>query len=215
MTANVARFLVSYLSYQEVADAKSLSCDEITSLKAEMGRRTADAERHGIEKREADLMLLDLKGEIQRLNGTFRELEMTASQQAIDSARLEHELERSKLQLEQKDIDLRTTMASLTEERLVARVDMNALQTRITLLEQERLETVSQLAGKREECLSTGRELVQLREFLTALESKVENTSISCLLSLPNSHMFFVLLICDSLLQERPTCSKDRKPSSS
>ena len=215
MAANVARFHVSYLSCQEIADAKSLSSDEITSLKAEMGRRTADAEKYNIEKREADLMIMDLRGEIQRLNGTFREFEMTASQQSIDSARLEHELERSKLQLEQKDIDLRTTMASLTEERLAARADMNALQTRITLLEQGRLETVSQLAGKREECLSTGRELVQLKEFLTALESKVESIFISCLLALPTSYMFFLLLTCDSLQQGRPTCSKDRKPSSS
>ena len=60
----------------------------------EMGRRTADAEKYSFEKREADLVLTDLRAEIQRLSCTFRELEMTASQQAIDSARLEHELER-------------------------------------------------------------------------------------------------------------------------
>lgn len=167
------------LIHQEIADMKSLSSEEIISLKAEMERRTTDAENYGLEKREADLMLTDLRGEIQRLNGTFRELEMTANQQAINSARLEHELERSKQQLEQKDVDLRMTMSSLTEERLAVRADMNALQTRITLLEQERLETVSQLAGKREECLSTGRELVQLREILTALESKVETILFS------------------------------------
>jgi chromosome segregation ATPase len=171
----------------------------------EMGRRTADAEKYSFEKREADLVLTDLRAEIQRLSCTFRELEMTASQQAIDSARLEHELERSKQQLEQKDIDLRTTMASLTEERLAVRADMNALQTRITLLEQERLETVSQLAGKREECLSTGRELVQLREFLAALESKVESTSVSSLVTQSNPHMLFPLMMYRSLQPGRRT----------
>lgn len=191
MVFNVIFFLD--LIHQEIADMKSLSREEITSLKAEMERRTTDAESYCIEKREADQMLTDLRGEIQRLNGTFRELEMTANQQAIDSARLESELERSKQQLEQKDVDLRTTMASLTEERFAVRADMNALQTRITLLEQERLETVSQLAGKREECLSTGRELVQLREILTALESKVETFPFSCLITQPNTHMFFHL----------------------
>lgn len=162
---------------QEAAHAESHSSEEIASLKAELGCKNADADRSGTEKREADLLLAELKGEIQRLNCTFRELEMTGSQQAIDSARLEHELERAKQQLEQKDMDLRTTMASLTEERLAARSDMSALQTRITLLEQERLDTVSQLAGKREECLSAGRELVQVKEYLAALESKVEVTS--------------------------------------
>ena len=100
-------------------------------------------------------------------------METAAKQQDIDTIRLSNELERSKQQLEQKDADLRTMMASLAEDRVIARSDMSGLQARITLLEQERVETASQLAGKREECLSASRELSRVRDDLSAVETKV------------------------------------------
>jgi chromosome segregation ATPase len=77
------------------------------------------------------------------------------------------------MQLEKKDDDLRNMNSAFNQERMDSRTDYSALQSRITLLEQERLETTSQLAAKREECLSTGRELARHSEDIMNLQSKL------------------------------------------
>lgn len=150
--------------------------EKISKLESELGHRAADAERSGAEKAEIDRKACGMKEELQVSQTRLHELETAAKQQDIDTCRLSSELERSKQQLEQKDADLRTMMASLAEDRVIARSDMSSLQSRITLLEQERVETASQLAGKREECLSSSRELSRIRDELSALESKVWST---------------------------------------
>lgn len=147
--------------------------EKIASLESELGHRGAEAERSGVERAEIDRKAYGFKEELNVTQTRLHELETAAKQQDIDTIRLSSELERSKQQLEQKDADLRTMMASLAEDRVIARSDMSGLQARITLLEQERVETASQLAGKREECLSASRELSRVRDDLSAVETKV------------------------------------------
>ena len=151
----------------------ALFSKQVSTLESELGLRVADAEKSGVERAETDRRAHGTKEELLVSQTRLHELETAAKQQDIDTNRLSSELERAKQQLEQKDSDLRTMMASLAEDRVIARSDMSGLQARITLLEQERVETASLLAGKREECLSTSRELSRVRDDLSALESKV------------------------------------------
>lgn len=148
--------------------------DEISGLRSELGRREEEVERGLVERTELDIKLEKLREELNMTSNSLRESINAGKYQEADSARVTNELERSAKQLEQKEADLRVTMASLTEERQAIRSDMGALQCRITLLEQERVEISSQLAGKREECLSTSRELAQQRDSMMALQSKVK-----------------------------------------
>ena len=147
--------------------------EEVAGLKADLGHRIEDIVKAGLEKADLDRKAAEIKEELMNSNSTLRESENTIKQQEIDATRITNELERSAKQLDQKEADLRSTMASLTEERQAIRSDMGALQSRITLLEQERVETASLLAGKREECLSVSRELAQQKESMITLQSKV------------------------------------------
>jgi chromosome segregation ATPase len=150
----------------------SSSTDEIRALSVELESRSAMAEKAEAERIEINCKVSEYREEIQRNNNTIREFEIASKRQCTESNRLETDLERSKSQLEQKDEDLRQAMTSLAGERLATRTDMGALQTRITQLEQERIETVWQLAGKREESLSMAREIQQLNENILDMKSK-------------------------------------------
>lgn len=150
----------------------SSSTGEIHALSVELESRSAMAEKAEAERLEICCKVLEYRDEILRSNNTIREYEIASKRHETESNRLESDLERSKTQLEQKDEDLRQAMNSLAGERLATRTDMGALQTRITQLEQERLETVWQLAGKREESLSMAREIQQLSENILDMKSK-------------------------------------------
>lgn len=150
----------------------SSSTDKIHALSVELESRSAIAEKAEAERLEICCRVSEYREEIQRSNNTIREYEIASNRHCIESNRLESDLERSKTQLEQKDEDLRQAMNALAGERLATRTDMGALQTRITQLEQERIETVWQLAGKREESLSMAREIQQLNENILDMKSK-------------------------------------------
>ena len=150
----------------------SSSTDEIHALSVELENRSAMAEKAEAERLEICCRVSEYREEIQRSNNTIREYEIASKRHCTEANRLESDLERSKTQLEQKDEDLRQAMNALAGERLATRTDMGALQTRITQLEQERIETVWQLAGKREEGLSMAREIQQLNENILDMKSK-------------------------------------------
>ena len=156
-----------------MADVITTYTEEVAGLKMNLTLRSDDIIKSGLEKIELDLKAIEMKEELMKCNASLKEAERTIERQEIDNARITNELEKSGKQLEQKEADLRSTMASLTEERQAIRSDMGALQSRITLLEEERVETASLLAGKREECLSTARELAQQKESMITLQSKV------------------------------------------
>ena len=173
--SNLRSFYFNVINfYQEMEATVRSFTDEVSGLRSELGRREEEVDRGVAERAELDIRLEKMREELNTTHNSLRESINAVRYQEADSARVTNELERSAKQLEQKEADLRVTMASLTEERLAIRSDMGALQCRITLLEQERVEISSQLAGKREECLSTSRELAQQRDCMMALQSKVK-----------------------------------------
>lgn len=146
---------------------------EIANLTLELGRWQSDVERNGSEKAEMGLRTAELREELEKSKATVLLSETALKQKEIDLTRLEGDVERIARQLEKKDDDLRNMNSAFNQERMDSRTDYSALQSRITLLEQERLETTSQLAAKREECLSTGRELARYSEDIMNLQSKL------------------------------------------
>lgn len=156
----------------------SSSKDEIFTLTVELKSQLAMADKAEAEKVEICCKVSEYKEEIQRNNVAIREFEIASKRHSVESTRLESDLERSKMQLEQKDEDLRQAMNSLAGERVATRTDMGALQVRITQLEQERIETVWQLSGKREECMSMAREIQQLNENILDMKSKASEEEI-------------------------------------
>ena len=88
-------------------------------------------------------------------------------------------------QLNQKDLDMRSTLASLqesqtrmAEDKSELRAELTICKSRLQSLEEERLVTAAQIATKNEELQSSSREVMQLRESVSLLESKLASKDV-------------------------------------
>lgn len=154
--------------------------DEISTLRAEVGRRQAEAERISNEKAEVDRKTSELREDIVKVQAVLREAEGCNQRQELEVGRLGKELDQTKEQLAQKDADWRSTLNSLNEmqrqvaeERGSSRAEMTSLQGRLSILEEERLSLTKVLAVKTEEACSAVRENNRLTEVIAGLEAKI------------------------------------------
>jgi len=154
--------------------------EEVALLREDLSRRQSDADRYSGEKADLDHKKQEMQEEVVRLQSRLRESENTSARYEKDIDRYSGEVDKLRETLTQKDSDLRATINSLQEiqrqanhEKNGIRAELSLCQARVQLLEEERLEINTQLATKKEECVSQGKEVAQLKEQIGQLETKL------------------------------------------
>ena len=89
--------------------------DEIVSIRTELGRRQSDLERITNEKAESDRKSSELREEILKIQANLREMEGSAGRNEREVHRITTDYEEVKEQLAQKELDLRSSLNSMSE----------------------------------------------------------------------------------------------------
>jgi kinesin family member C1 len=115
---------------------------------------------------------------VMRLESKLRESEAMGQRLEKEESKLSNEVMELKAQLTQKDTDLRMTLSSMqeyqrnfSEERSTLRSDLSGLQSRLSQLEEQRVEDKFEVATKREELQNSIKEIASLKETLASVQN--------------------------------------------
>ena len=89
--------------------------DEVASLRAELSKRQSDVDRVSFEKSDCDRQKSLLHAELMLTQAKVREAESATERADKDVLRMTDEISHLKDQLLQRDVDMRSTLNSLTE----------------------------------------------------------------------------------------------------
>jgi len=162
--------------------------DEVATLKAEIKSQSCQAVKFSDQKDLLDSKKQELASEMLLAQSRLREFESSNVRYEKDIERYSAECDRLRESLTQKDADLRSTINSLQEiqrqanhEKTGIRQELSLCQARVQTLEEERLDSTSQLAAKREEVAGLGKELAQAKEASLALEGRVAQQEVQAI----------------------------------
>ena len=100
---------------QRIEQSSSSYKDEVINLRAELSKRTADAERNANDRSDQHQRYADLREELLRSESTTREAQSALMRSENELSRLTNDVDILRNQLNQKDADLRSTLNSLQE----------------------------------------------------------------------------------------------------
>ena len=155
--------------------------DEVAALRSDLTLKQKEFQRVTEDRVENDRRASDLSETLRETQASLREAEGNLARAEKENTKLSTELAEAKSSLQDKEVDLRTTLASMQQIQMISndqtstlRNDLTSAQTKLGALEAERLSFVSEISSKNSEIASISKDVTVLREANEGMQKKLD-----------------------------------------